>query len=122
MKSTYNIVLETDDSTVVTEYKKIKRAETKYQSEADLEKELIDMLKEQGYQYLYIKNETDLIENLRERIEILNNYKFTDDEWDIFFNQYIANKNEGIIEKSKTIQEDYVKSFKIDNKTTQNDR
>ena len=120
MKSTYNIVLETDDSTVVTEYKKIKRAETKYQSEADLEKELIDMLKEQGYQYLYIKNETDLIENLRERIEILNNYKFTDDEWDIFFNQYIVNKNEGIIEKSKTIQEDYVKSFKIDNKTTQN--
>ena len=120
MNSTYNIVLETEDSTVVTEYKKVKRAETKYQSEADLEKELIDMLKEQGYQYLYIKNESDLIENLRERLEVLNNYKFTDDEWDIFFNKYIANKNEGIVEKSKTIQEDFVKSFKKDNKISQN--
>lgn len=120
MNSTYNIVLETEDSTVVTEYKKVKRAETKYQSEADLEKELIDMLKEQGYQYLYIKNESDLIENLRERLEVLNNYKFSDDEWDIFFNKYIANKNDGIVEKSKTIQDDCIKSFKKDNKISQN--
>lgn len=96
MNSTYNLVLESDNVTVVTEYKKAKGRDKSYQSELELEKEFIEMLKSNGYQYLYKKKEADLIENLRERLEELNNYKFTDYEWDIFFNEIIANKNDGI--------------------------
>ena len=81
MDSTYNIVLETNDSTVVTEYKKEKRTETKYQSEEALEKEFIKLLSEQGYEYANFKSESDLIKNLRAQLEKLNNYKFSDSEW-----------------------------------------
>lgn len=120
MNSTYNIVLETDKSTVVTEYKKLKRTETAYQSEAALEKEFIELLQTQGYEYFVAKSEDELILNLRKQLEKLNNITFTDNEWDDFFNTYIANKNEGIVEKSKTIQEDYIKVLKRENGSSQN--
>ena len=120
MDSTYNIVLETDKSTVVTEYKKLKRTETSYQSEAALEKEFIELLQTQGYEYFVAKSEDELVLNLRKQIEKLNNITFTDNEWDDFFNTYIANKNEGIVEKSKTIQEDYIKVLKRENGSSQN--
>ena len=54
MNSTYNLVLESDNATVVTEYKKAKGRDKSYQSELELEKEFIEMLKSNGYQYLYI--------------------------------------------------------------------
>lgn len=120
MNSTYNIVLETDKSTVVTEYKKLKRTETAYQSEAALEKEFIELLQTQGYEYFVAKSEDELILNLRKQLEKLNNITFTDNEWDDFFNTYIANTNEGIVEKSKTIQEDYIKVLKRENGSSQN--
>ncbi|MBR4314278.1 MAG: type I restriction endonuclease subunit R [Lachnospiraceae bacterium] len=120
MDSTYSIVLETDKSTVVTEYKKLKRTETSYQSEAALEKEFIDLLQTQGYEYFVAKSEEELVLNLRKQLEKLNNIIFTDNEWDDFFNTYIANKNEGIVEKSKTIQEDYIKVLKRENGSSQN--
>ena len=120
MNSTYNIIMETDKSTVVTEYKKATRNATTYQSEEALEKELIRMLSEQGYEYADIKTEEELICNLRVQIEKLNDYKFTDNEWESFFNMQLANKNEGIVEKSKTIQEDYVKNLKRDTGETKN--
>ena len=120
MNSTYNIVLETDKSTVVTEYKKLKRTETAYQSEAALEKEFIELLQTQGYEHFVAKSEDELILNLRKQLEKLNNITFTDNEWDDFFNTYIANKNEGIVEKSKTIQEDYIKVLKRESGSSQN--
>ena len=120
MNSTYNIVLETDKSTVVTEYKKLKRTETAYQSEAALEKEFIELLQTQGYEHFVVKSEDELILNLRKQLGKLNNITFTDNEWDDFFNTYIANKNEGIVEKSKTIQEDYIKVLKRENGSSQN--
>lgn len=120
MNSTYNIVLETDKSTVVTEYKKLKRTETAYQSEAALEKEFIELLQTQGYEYFVAKSEDELILNLRKQLEKLNNITFTDNEWDDFFNTYIANKNDGIVEKSKIIQEDYIKVLKRENGSSQN--
>ena len=120
MNSTYNIVLETSDSTVVTEYKKAKRTENKYQSEEALETEFIKLLSEQGYEYSNFKSEKDLISNLRLQLEKLNNIKFSDREWNTFFNEQLANKNDGIVEKSKTIQEDFVKNLKRDDGSTQN--
>ena len=89
--SYFNIVAETTKNTVITEYKSNKKRVNNYQNEADLEKEFIQMLTEQGYDYLPIHSENDLINNLRDRIERLNDYQFSSDEWKRFFNESIAN-------------------------------
>lgn len=118
--STFNMVASMNESTVVSEYIPESRRSDSYQSEADLEKEFICMLTEQGYEYLPIHTETDLIANLRKKIEQLNSYNFTDTEWGRFFHKYIANANEGIVEKTRTIQEDAVKNMERDDGSTKN--
>ena len=118
--SYFNIVAATTENTVVTEYIPEQRTAEAYQSEAELEKEFIRRLGELGYEYLTIHKEDDLIANLRAQIERLNGYTFTDSEWKRFFTEYIANANEGIVEKTKTIQEDSVKVLKRDDGTSKN--
>lgn len=118
--SYFNIVAATTENTVVTEYTPEPRTAENYQSEAELEKEFISRLEELGYEYLIIHKEDDLITNLRVQIEKLNGYTFTDSEWNRFFTEYIANANEGIVEKTKTVQEDSVKNLKRDDGTTKN--
>jgi len=118
--SYFNIVAATNENTVVTEYTPVSRSADGYQSEAELEKEFIRNLEELGYQYLKIHKESDLIDNLRVQLETLNNYTFSDAEWKRFFEGYIANKNEGIVEKTRTIQEDNVKTLKRDDGTSKN--
>ena len=70
--SYFNIVAATNENTVVTEYEPVKARSDSYQSEAELEKEFIRLLCEQGYEYLPIHTEEDLIQNLRARLEELN--------------------------------------------------
>lgn len=118
----FNIVAETTESTVITEYEPVPRRSDSYQSEAELEKEFIRLLTEQGYTYLNIHKEADLIANLRERLEELNNIKFTDREWEQFFTTAIANPNDKIEDKTQTIQEDYVKVLKREDGTSKNIR
>lgn len=118
--SYYNIVAATSENTVVTEYTPEPRSNDAYQSEAELEKEFIRRLGELGYEYLTIHKEDDLKANLRAQIERLNSYTFTDTEWKRFFSEYIANANEGIAEKTRTIQEDNIKNLKRDDGTTKN--
>ena len=116
----FNIVAATNENTVVTEYEPVPKKAEAYQGEAALEKEFIKLLKEQGYQYIQIHEEQDLINNLRDRLEVMNDYKFSDDEWDRFFNNNIANANEGIAEKSQKIQEDFVQVLKRDDGSSKN--
>ena len=113
----YNMLISTLESTVVTEYVKEDVPVYTYQSEADLEREFIKNLQNQGYEYLNIHNEEELIINLKNKLEKLNNIIFSEKEWERFFKEKIANKNESIIEKTRTIQEDYIKSFTRDNGT-----
>ena len=116
----FNIVAETNENTVVTKYEPVKAHSDSYQSEAILEKEFIRLLCEQGYDYLPIHTEADLIANLRAKLEELNDYTFTDTEWERFFADCIANKNDGIVEKTRKIQEDYVQVLKRDDAMTKN--
>ena len=111
----YNMLISTLESTVVTEYVKEDIPVYSYQSEADLEREFIKNLQNQGYEYLNIHNEEELIINLKNKLEKLNNIIFSENEWERFFKEKIANKNDSIIEKTRTIQEDYIKSFTRDN-------
>ena len=116
----FNIVAATSENTVVTEYQPVKARSDSYQSEAELEQEFIRLLCEQGYEYLQIHTEKDLIANLRLQLEKLNNYHFSEDEWKRFFADTIANANEGIVEKTRKIQEDNVQVLKRDDGSSKN--
>ena len=116
----FNIVVATEDNTVVTEYEPKGSNSTAYQSEAALEAQFIKMLTEQGYEYLTIHGSDELIANLRIQLEKLNNYKFTDSEWKRFLAQNITKPNEKIEDKSQRIQEDYVQVLKRDDGTSKN--
>lgn len=118
--SYFNIVAATSENTVVTEYEPVKARSNSYQSESDLEKEFIRMLTQQGYEYLHIHTEKDLITNLRNQLEKLNSYNFSETEWDRFFKDSIANQNDGIVEKTRKIQEDNVQVLKRDDGSTKN--
>ena len=116
----FNIVAETNENTVVTQYEPVKKCSDAYQSEAELEKEFIRMLTEQGYEYLTIHSEEDMVANIRQKLEELNDYKFSDTEWDRFFKDCIANNNDGVIEKCHKIQEDNVQVLIRDDRMTKN--
>lgn len=116
----FNIVAETSENTVVTEYEPVKKRSDSYQSEAALEQEFIRMLCEQGYEYLPIHTETDLVSNLRRQLEELNHYTFSDTEWEDFFHNAIANPNEHIVEKTRKIQEDHIQNLCRDDGSTKN--
>ena len=118
--STYNIVAATNESTVVAEYTSGATHSDAYQSEAALEKEFIRLLTMQGYEYLTIHNEAALIANLRHQLELLNDYVFSESEWEQFFSGCISNNNEGILEKTRKIQTDHVQILHRDNGTTKN--
>lgn len=118
--SQYNIIAESAEYTVVSEYEHAVSMSEAYQSEAELEKEFIRLLGEQGYEYLPIHTEADLVSNLRTSLEKLNGYRFTDNEWEHFFNECIANKNDDIVAKTARIQEDYIQVLKRDNGESRN--
>ena len=122
--SIYNIVAATEKSTVVAEYNaeygsRALRSDA-YQSEADLEKEFISLLSGQGYEYINVKSEVDLIANLKKQLELLNGYTFTDSEWQRFFKNILSNPNNGITEKTALIQEDNIQNLQRDDGTTKN--
>ena len=116
----FNIVAQTSENTVVTEYTPAKARSDSYQSEAELEREFIRMLSEQGYTYLPIHTEAELLQNLREQLQKLNDYTFTDSEWKRFLSESVANPNEHIVEKTRKIQEDFVQVLKRDDGSSKN--
>ena len=116
----YNIVAESAESTVVSEYQSPYKRETTYQTEDQLEKAFIALLQSQAYEYLAISSETELVNNLRVQLQKLNNYIFSDNEWEHFFKSKIANQNSGIVEKTTLIQEDHVQILDCDNGTKKN--
>ncbi|HNH66262.1 MAG TPA: type I restriction endonuclease subunit R, partial [Bacteroidia bacterium] len=116
----YNIVAENPESTVVAEYKFSYKKETTYQTEDQLEKAFIQQLLNQAYEYLTIKSEAELVNNLRLQLQKLNSYTFSNNEWDHFFKSKIANPNSGIEEKTRLIQEDHIQILDCDDGTKKN--
>ncbi|MGO5061559.1 type I restriction endonuclease subunit R [Lawsonibacter sp. LCP25S3_F5] len=116
----YNLIASTTESTVVAEYTPEAQRSESYQSEAALEREFIRMLEAQGYEYLTIHDEAGLVANLRRQLELLNDYTFTDGEWDRFFKTCIASANDGILEKTRKIQSDHVQVLRQDSGASKN--
>ena len=116
----YEPIAVSSESTVVSEFIPDSAAETTYQSEADLEREFINLLASQAYEYLPITSEAQLIGNLRTQLEVLNAITFSDDEWALFLKEKIAGATDGIGEKTVRIQEDHVQILKRDDGSTKN--
>ncbi|RRD49331.1 type I restriction endonuclease subunit R [Arachnia propionica] len=107
------------ESTVVAEYTPEPSDETAYQSEAELERDLIRILESQAYEHLTITREEDLVANLRRQLEALNSITFTDAEWGRFFQQ-LCRGTEGIAEKTARIQIAPVELLRRDDDTKKN--
>lgn len=105
---------------ILPEYTPISRNYEEYESEEKMEKNFITQLKSQGYDYLIIDNSDVLKANLRKCLEELNNIMFTDTEWNRFFDKCIANPSEGIIEKTRKIQKDYIQVLEKDDGSCKN--
>lgn len=118
--SAYNIIAATTESTVVSEYIPEPRKSDAYQSEAALEKEFLRLLQGQGYEYIQVRSEAELIQNLRHQLEALNRMTFTEEEWKRFFKNNLAGANEGIVEKTRKIQSDHVQPLQRDDGTSKN--
>lgn len=116
----YTVISQSNEETVVTEYKPFSSRSDSYQSEAALEKEFIRMLTEQSYEFLSIRDENDLLANLRSQLSTLNDYQFSDNEWRQILNNCLCKANAGIKEKSEIIQENHIFALKRDNGETKN--
>jgi type I restriction enzyme R subunit len=116
----YDLVAVSAESTVVAEYIPDAQSASAYQSEADLEREFIRLLQAQAYEYLPITSEAHLVANLRAQLEALNSLRFSDAEWQRFFEERIAGANEGVVEKTVRIQEDHVQLLTRDDGSTKN--
>ncbi len=110
------------EATVVSQYTPADSSTTatSFQSEAELEADFIKQLTSQAYERLKISTEQDLIANLRRQLEKLNQFTFSDGEWTRFFTENIASANDGIVEKTRRIQEDHIQILKRDDGTTKN--
>ena len=85
-----------------------------------MERELIEQLQGQAYDYLPITSEKEMVANLRHQLERLNDYRFTEREWEAFFKSKISSQNLGIAEKTAIIQEDHVQVLTREDGTTKN--
>lgn len=86
-----------------------------YQSEADLERELVQDLQNQGYEYLAsLTTPEAMLSNLREQLEILNDVQFLEGEWLRFVETYLDKPSDDIIDKSRKVHDDYIHDFVFD--------
>lgn len=115
IKYNASTIAEMTNGIILANFEKANSArETSYQSEAELEMDIIDNLVSQGYQRLVVKTKEDLYANLKAQIEKLNDVEFTADEWSRFLLEYLDAPNDGMIEKTRKIQEDYIYDFIFD--------
>src|SRR5690554_5259043 len=120
----YNTIAELNNFIVLENYEKIdtfNEPSAGYQTEAALERELIEDLIRQGYEYLpNIKTPNALLANVRTQLQTLNNITFTDVEWQRFLKEYLDKPSDGIVEKTRKVQDDYIYDFVFDDGHIQN--
>lgn len=115
-------VAETDHFIVLDKYEKIEQSSA-YQTEADLEKELVADLANQGYEYRTdLNTQEKLLANVRRELQRLNNLTFSDGEWLRFVAEYLDKAGENLIDKTRKIHHDYIYDFTFDDGRIENVR
>src|SRR5699024_1603745 len=113
-------IAETNNFIILDKYEKIEQSGS-YQSEADLERELITDLQQQGYEYRKDLNTPDkLLANVRDQLQKLNNVQFSDAEWVRFLVEYLDKPAESLVDKSRKIHHNHIYDFVFDDGHIQN--
>ena len=114
-------IIESDKFIVLNKYNRDFDMPQYYQTEDDLEKELIADLTNQGYEYRKDIRSTDaMYANARVQLETLNKTSFTDDEWQRFCKDFLDKASDSIVDKTRKVHEDYICDFTFDNGRIQN--
>lgn len=120
MQHTTTHIAETNNFIILDKYEKIEQSGS-YQSEADLERELIADLQQQGYEYRKDLNTPDkLLANVRDQLQKLNNVQFSDAEWVRFLVEYLDKPAESLVDKSRKIHHNHIYDFVFDDGHIQN--
>ncbi len=115
MNSHTKPIAESNNFIILDKYTKIEQEGSGYQSEADLENELIADLKNQGYEYVEgLNTPQKMLANVREQLQKLNDVTFSDGEWQRFLEEYLDKPSENIIDKTRKIHDDYIYDFVFD--------
>ena len=107
-------IAEMTNGIILANYEEILQVQDTYQSEKELEDGMIRDLESQGYERFYGKTSEELYKNLKIQIERLNKVAFTDKEWERFLVEYLDCPNDGMIEKTRKIQKNYIYDFIFD--------
>ena len=107
-------IAEMQGGIVLARFEKPERRVEEYQTEFQLEENMINNLVSQGYERLDVRSMDDLYANLRVQIEKLNDVRFSNSEWKRFLLEYLDAPNDGIIEKTRKIQENHIYDFIFD--------
>ncbi len=111
----YKTIAESNNFIVLDKYTKELQLNETYQSEGDLERELIDDLVNQGYEYVTgLNTPQNMLANVREQLQILNNVNFSESEWQRFVEQYLDKPSDNSIDKTRKIHNDYIYDFVFD--------
>lgn len=117
----YKTVAETKTFIVLDRYQQHWKAAENYQSEYDLEREFIQDLVNQGYEFLPdLRTPEAMLANVRLQLETLNSVQFADGEWQRFVETWLDKSNDGIVEKTRKIHDDYIYDFVFDDGHIQN--
>lgn len=122
--SQYSTIAETNNFIVLDKYTKLSQVQelsVSYQTEAALEKELIQDLQNQGYEYRSDLSTMDaMLANVRVQLQALNHMSFLDSEWRRFIEEYLDKPSDNLVEKTRKIHENYVYDFVFDDGHIQN--
>jgi len=117
----YKAIAESRNFIVLDQYTREWKVAESYQGESDLERELIQDLVNQGYEFASsIKTPADLLANVRIHLEELNAVAFTEGEWLRFVESWLDKPSDGIVEKTRKIHDDYIHDFVFDDGRIQN--
>ncbi|MCE2706723.1 MAG: type I restriction endonuclease subunit R [Proteobacteria bacterium] len=115
------VIAESNNYIVLDKYTKIDQQNGGYQTEADLERELIQDLQNQGYEYPQDLNTPEkMLNNVRVQLQNLNNVQFLDSEWIRFVTQFLDKPSDNSIDKTRKIHDDYIHDFVFDDGHIQN--
>jgi len=117
----HKVIAESNNFIVLDKYSKIDQEGGGYQSEADLERELVQDLQNQGYDYLNNLNTPEkMLSNVRVQLQTLNNVEFLDGEWLRFVEEYLDKPSDNSIDKTRKVHDDYIHDFVFDDGHIQN--
>ena len=117
----YKTIAESKTFIILDKYKPAWQVAESYQSEGDLERELIEDLVNQGYEFRAdLNTQKALLANVRTQLQTLNNVDFSDKEWKRFVESYLDKPSEGIVDKTRKIHDDFIHDFVFDDGRIQN--